>query len=103
MNGYLLLLAHENNNAINGKKPSIAKTAINPTSTSATTQPGATGINATTAAAVATNNIGANQNMGLSAPEGLIISFVRSFSPSANNWKIPSTFQHIVVLYATAF
>ena len=91
MNGYLLLLAHENNNAINGKNPSIAKAAINPTSTSATTQPDATGINATTAAAVATNIIGANQNIGLSAPEGTIISFVISFRPSASNWKIPST------------
>jgi hypothetical protein len=63
MKGYLLLLAHENNNAINGKKPSIAKTAINPTSTSATTQPGATGINATSSAAVSTKIIGAYQNM----------------------------------------
>src|ERR1044072_4409110 len=91
MYGYLLLIVQENKNAINGKKPSIAKTAINPTSTSATTQPGATGINATTAAAVATNIIGANQNIGLSAPEGTIISLVSSLSPSASNWKIPST------------
>src|SRR5918993_1837301 len=90
-NGYLLLLAHENSNAINGKKPNIAKAANSPTLTSATTHPEATGISATTAAAVDTNIIGANQNMGLSAPEGTIISFVRSFNPSANNWKIPST------------
>ncbi len=68
MNGYLLLLAHENNNAINGKKPNIAKAAINPTSTSATTQPGATGINATTAAEVATNSIGAKPEYWFISP-----------------------------------
>src|SRR5215207_4275202 len=46
MNGYLLLLAHENNSAISGKNPRIANTATIPTSRSATTQPGAAGIRA---------------------------------------------------------
>jgi hypothetical protein len=54
MKGYLLLLAHENKRAIKGKKPSIANTAINPTLVFDSTQPGAVGIKATTAAAVAT-------------------------------------------------
>src|SRR5215813_12783640 len=74
MNGYLLLLAHENNKAIIGKKPKKANTAIIPTLIFATTHPGATGISATTAVAVTTNNIGAAQKIGLSAPEGTIIS-----------------------------
>src|SRR6476469_4158136 len=92
MNGYLLLLAHENNNAISGKNPSIPNVAINPTFTFATTKPVATGINETTAAEVDTNNIGASQKIGLSAPEGTIISLAISFKPSATNWKIPSIF-----------
>ena len=83
MNGYLLLLAHEKSNAINGKKPSIANTATSPTFELDTTHPGAAGINATvTAAAVATNAIGAVQNITLSAPDGIIISLDISFSPS---------------------
>src|SRR5215471_5755423 len=69
MKGYLLLLAHENNKAIKGKNPSIANTAISPTLLSETTHPGATGINATTAAAVAAKAIGDIQNIGLSAPD----------------------------------
>ena len=63
MNGYLLLLAHENNSAINGKNPRIANTAIIPTSTFAATHPGAAGIRATTAAAAATNAMGATQKL----------------------------------------
>src|SRR5919197_493434 len=90
MNGYLLLLAHENSSAINGKNPRIANTAIRPTLTLAPTHPGATGINATTAAAVATYPIGAAQKMGLSAADGIMISLDTSFKPSANNWRIPS-------------
>ena len=42
------------------------------------------------AAAVATNAIGASQKIGLSASEGTIISFEISFSPSAANCRIPS-------------
>src|SRR6476469_8772617 len=91
MNGYLLLLAHENNNAINGKKPRIANTARRPTLILATTHPGATGINAVTAAAAATNATGEAQKIGLSDPEGIIISFEINFKPSAANCKIPST------------
>ena len=34
--------------------------------------------------------MGAAQKMGLSAPEGTIISFDINFKPSASNWKIPS-------------
>src|SRR5215210_5725829 len=83
-NGYLLLLAHENSSVINGKKPNIANAAISPTLTSATTHPDATGIKATTAAEVDTNIIGANQNIGLSAPDGTIISLAISFKPSAS-------------------
>src|SRR5437867_7221622 len=90
MNGYLLLLAQENSRAISGKNPSIAKTASRPTSVSATTYPGAAGMRATTAAAVETNMIGAAQNMGLSAPEGTIISLAISLRPSAINWNMPS-------------
>ena len=84
------MLAHENSNAINGKNPRIANTAIMPTLTSAATHPGATGINATTAAAVATNAIGAAQKIGLSAPDGIMISLAISFKPSASSCKIPS-------------
>src|SRR6266568_5785295 len=94
MNGYLLLLAHENSRAINGKNPSIANTAISPTFVFETTQPGATGINATTAAAVATNAIGAAQNIGLSAPDGIRISLEMTFKPSAASWSIPSLTPH---------
>ena len=54
MNGYLLLLDQEKRRASNGKKPSIAKMARRPTSRSETTQPGATGMRAVKAAAVAT-------------------------------------------------
>src|SRR5687767_14698888 len=90
MNGYLLLLAHENNSAIRGKNPQIAKIAIMPTSNSTTTQPGAADIWAVTAAAVATKAMGAAQKMGLAAPEGTIISFDINFKPSASNCKIPS-------------
>jgi hypothetical protein len=91
MNGYLLLLAHENSSAINGKNPRIANTAIRPTFTFAPTHPGAAGINATTAAAVATYAIGAAQKIGLSAPDGIMISFDTSFKPSASNCRTPST------------
>src|ERR687897_173618 len=79
MNGYLLLLAHENKSAIRGKNPKNAKTAIIPTSRSATTHPGAAGINDTTAAAVTTKATGAVQNIGLSAPDGTMISFEINF------------------------
>ena len=85
MNGYLLLLAQENNNANNGKNPKNAKTAIRPTFTLATTHPGATGINATTAADVATNATGVAQKIGLSAPDGMMISLEINFRPSAIN------------------
>ena len=84
------MLAHEKSNAINGKKPSIANTATSPTFELDTTHPGAAGINATTAAAVATNAIGAVQNITLSAPDGIMISLDISFSPSAANCSIPS-------------
>src|SRR5262249_54888763 len=90
MNGYLLLLAQEKSNSINGKKPIIAKAANRPTSVFETTQPGATGINEIKAAEVATKAIGAAQKIGLSAPEGIIISLEISFKPSAINWNIPS-------------
>src|SRR5918998_1574776 len=73
------------NNAISGKNPRMANTATIPTSRSATTQPGAAGIKAVTAAAVATKAIGAAQKIGLSAPEGTIISFETNFSPSASS------------------
>ena len=83
MNGYLLLLAQENKSAMSGKNPRIAKTANKPTSRSATTQPGATGMSVTTAAETETKAIDAAQNIGLSAPDGTIISFAISFRPSA--------------------
>jgi len=92
MNGYLLLLAQENSSAISGKNPKNAKTAIMPTSRSATTHPGAAGISATTAAEVTTKATGAVQKISLSAPDGTIISFEISYSPSAINCKIPSIF-----------
>ena len=89
MNGYLLLLAQEKSRAISGKKPRIAKTASRPTSMSATTHPGAAGIRAMTAAAVATNAMGAAQKIVLSAPEGIIISLDISLRPSAISCSIP--------------
>jgi hypothetical protein len=92
MNGYLLLLAHENKSAIRGKNPKNANTAIMPTSRSATTHPGAAGINDITAADVTTKATGAAQNISLSAPAGTIISFEINFNPSAINCKIPSIF-----------
>ena len=60
MNGYLLLLDQEKSSAINGKNPNIAKMARRPTSRSETTQPGATGIRAVKAAAVATKMNGSS-------------------------------------------
>src|SRR5215467_7435735 len=90
MNGYLLLLAQENSKAINGKKPRIANAATRPTSVFETTHPGATGINEIKAAAAATNAIGAAQKIGLSAPDGIMISLEISFKPSAISWNIPS-------------
>lgn len=82
MNGNLLFEDHAERMVMIGKNPIIAKTASRPTSTSATTHPGATGINATNAAAVATNITGAAQKIGLSAFAGIIISFEIHFSPS---------------------
>ena len=54
MNGYLLFADHAERIVMIGKNPITANTPSNPKSISATTQPGATGINATNAAAVAT-------------------------------------------------
>src|SRR3972149_8270401 len=93
MKGNLLFEAQDESTVIIGKKPITANTASNPTSTSATTQPGATGINETKAAAVPTKSRGAAQKIGLSALAGMIISFEISFNPSLINCKIPSTFQ----------
>ena len=56
MNGYLLLQDQEKSRAINGKKPNIAKMARRPTSRSAPTQPGVTGIRTVKAAAVSYKN-----------------------------------------------
>jgi len=92
MNGNLLLADQAERIVIIGKNPITANTAISPTSTSATTHPGVTGINATNAAAVATNKTGAAQKMGLSAFAGIIISFETNFKPSPINCKIPSIF-----------
>ena len=93
MNGYLLLADQADKIVIMGKNPITAKTAIKPTSKSATTQPpGATGINETNAAAVPTNRIGATQNSGLSALAGMIISFEINLRPSAANCNRPSIF-----------
>ena len=58
MNGNLLLADHADKIVIIGKKPITANTASKPTSTSATTQPGATGISATNAAAAPINRTG---------------------------------------------
>ena len=68
MNGYLLLLAHEKSNAIRGKNPNIANTARRPTSRSGlpNLEPQAPKGQARRQA-VATNAIGANQKIGLSA------------------------------------
>jgi len=52
INGYLLLADQADKTVIIGKNPITANTANNPKSMSATTQPGATGIRATNAAAV---------------------------------------------------
>ena len=82
MNGNLLFADHAERIVTIGKKPITAKTASNPISTSATTQPGATGINATNAAADATNRTGAAQKIGLSAFAGMIISLEINFKPS---------------------
>ena len=92
MNGNLLFADHADRTVIIGKKPIMANTASNPTSKSAITHPGATGIKETNAAAVATNKTGAAQKIGLSALAGMIISLEISFRPSAINCKIPSTF-----------
>jgi hypothetical protein len=73
MNGNLLFADHAERIVTIGKNPITANTASNPISTSATTQPGATGINATNAAADATKRTGAAQKIGLSAFAGIII------------------------------
>ena len=93
MNGNLLFADHAERIVMIGKESYYSKyTAIRPKSISATTQPGATGINATNAAAVATKITGAAQKIGLSAFAGIIISFEINFNPSPINCKIPSTF-----------
>ena len=93
MNGYLLLADQAERTVIIGKNPITANTASSPTSKSATTHPpGATGINETNAAAVATNKTGATQKIGLSAFAGIIISFEINFKPSPASCKIPSIF-----------
>ena len=79
----MLFADHDARTVMIGKNPITAKTAIKPRSISATTQPGATGINATKAAAAPTNISGDRIKMGLSAFAGMIISFVTSFIPSA--------------------
>ena len=92
MNGNLLFADHADKIVIIGKNPITANTPSRPRSTSATTQPGATGIRATNAAAAATKITGAAQKIGLSALAGMIISFEISFKPSPINCKIPSIF-----------
>ena len=92
INGYLLLADQADKTVIIGKNPITANTANNPKSMSATTQPGATGIRATNAAAVAANRTGAAQKIGLSAFAGIIISFEINFKPSATSCRMPSTF-----------
>ena len=92
MKGNLEFADHADNIVMIGKNPITANTASNPTSKSATTHPGATGINATNAAAVPINKRGAAQNIGLSAFAGIIISFETNFNPSPINCKIPSIF-----------
>ena len=79
MNGNLLLEDHPAKMVIIGKNPITANTANKPKSMSATTQPGATGIRATNAAAVAANRTGAAQKSGLSAFAGIIISLEINF------------------------
>ena len=90
MNGNLLFADQDESRVIIGKNPITAKTANNPTSRSATTHPGATGINEIKAAAVPTNKSGASQKIGLSAFAGMMISFYISFSPSPISCSIPS-------------
>jgi len=80
MNGNLLFADHAERIVMIGKNPITANTASNPKSTSATTQPGATGISATNAAAAATNSTGAAQKIGLSAFAGIIISLEINFN-----------------------
>ena len=92
MNGNLLLEDHADKMVIIGKNPITANTANKPKSISATTQPGATGISATKAPAVAANKTGAAQKIGLSAFAGIIISFEINFNPSAISCRMPSTF-----------
>ena len=93
MNGNLLLADHAERIVMIGKNPITANTASRPTSKSATTHPpGATGINATNAAAVPTNKTGAAQNNGLSAFAGMMISFEINFKPSPASCKRPSIF-----------
>ena len=86
MNGNLLFADQADKIVMIGKNPIIAKTPSRPRSTSATTQPpGATGINATNAAAVATKITGAAQKIGLSAFAGIMISLDINFRPSPAN------------------
>jgi hypothetical protein len=92
MNGNLLFADHAERIVMIGKNPITANTPSNPRSTSATTQPGATGINATNDAAAATKSTGAAQKIGLSAFAGMIISFEINFSQSPINCNIPSNF-----------
>ena len=92
INGNLLLEAHPAKMVIIGKNPITANTANKPKSMSATTHPGATGIRATNAPAVAANRTGAAQKSGLSAFAGIIISLEINYKPSAINCRIPSTF-----------
>ena len=92
MNGNLLLADHADTIVIIGKNPITAKTANRPKSMSATTHPGATGISATNAPAVAAKSTGAAQKRGLSAFAGIIISLEINFKPSAVSCRIPSTF-----------
>ena len=92
MNGNLLLADHADTIVIIGKNPITAKTANRPKSMSATTHPGATGISATNAPAVAAKSTGAAQKRGLSAFAGIIISLESYFRPSPTSCRRPSTF-----------
>ena len=92
MKGNLLFADQDDKSVIIGKKPITAKTAIKPRSTSATTQPGATGIKATNAAAAPINISGDATKISLSAFAGMIISFEINLRPSPMSCKIPSTF-----------
>ena len=80
INGNLLLEAHPAKMVIIGKNPITANTANKPKSMSATTHPGATGIRATNAPAVAANRTGTAQKSGLSAFAGIIISLEINFN-----------------------